>query len=580
MSFPDIKNISAKRLSITSFSGINLSNGTPPGEWEELENMCFSDYPALCTCKPLRSTMLPNGTTGYTWRGSELVYTVSDGIYIGGKKVNVTLSDGKKQLVSIGAYVVILPDWIAVNTADSSVKYSGTNNGSISGGVTEANTNITHPYVSIFKTLYMDVAEGDERLADFAADDKVILSWRYKNKDFSRTLKIKSIGVEDYTNKGYVSIVFDTSSMPDTTYNYLYDSPFTGAYAHINDAVATKCSSVIKNLDFVIEHNNRLWGCSSANHEIYCSKLGEPLVWDEYDGISTDSWAATIGTDGDFTGAAVYCDSVLFFKENCVHIVYGTKASNFTVSTIKLRGVQKGSENSLCISNGLLYYKAAEGIYAFNGSAAVKVDARLGDDIALTACGTADDRQIIMIMSDGKARCYDYVHDGWYTRTVGNAVSAHNISGKLYAVTESGGRYKKVQLSGSKDSSLSVESPVGFKAVTGWLGRAEIYSYFKKLKFLIAERHQYPLSSSNVKIEIIADGGEWQTVYEQSTAEDRQTDEHELVISPIIPLRCQRLKIRLSGTLSCSDSAAVQAAVTLHGIYITCEEGSEIGGKH
>ena len=75
----------------------------------------------------------------------------------------------------------------------------------------------------------------------------------------------------------------------------------------------------------------------------------------------------------------------MFFNENCVHIVYGTKASNFTVSTIKLRGVQSGSGGSLCISDGLLYYKAPEGVFCFTGSAAHRIDSKLGGDITVCA---------------------------------------------------------------------------------------------------------------------------------------------------------------------------------------------------
>lgn len=166
-------------------------------------------------------------------------------------------------------------------------------------------------------------------------------------------------------------------------------------------------SRQIPQMDFIVEHNNRLWGCSSADHEIYCSKLGSAVEWGSYDGISTDAWAATVGSDGDFTGACVYANSVLFFKENCVHIVYGTKASNFTVSTIKLRGVQSGSGGSLCISDGLLYYKAPEGVFCFNGSAAHRIDSKLGGDITDTAVMTADGRYIVMAAADGTVYFYD-----------------------------------------------------------------------------------------------------------------------------------------------------------------------------
>ena len=70
-----------------------------------------------------------------------------------------------------------------------------------------------------------------------------------------------------------------------------------------------------------------------------------------------------------------------------MHIVYGTKASNFTVSTIRLRGVQKESGGSLCISGGLLYYKAPEGVYCFTvktaGVTGVEMEALTGVSTAL-----------------------------------------------------------------------------------------------------------------------------------------------------------------------------------------------------
>ncbi len=80
-------------------------------------------------------------------------------------------------------------------------------------------------------------------------------------------------------------------------------------------------------MDFVVEKDNRLWGCSSADHEIYCCKLGDPTNWRAYQGVATDSYAVTVGTPGPFTGAAVSGSAVIFFKENCLHRVYGTQPS-------------------------------------------------------------------------------------------------------------------------------------------------------------------------------------------------------------------------------------------------------------
>ena len=51
-----------------------------------------------------------------------------------------------------------------------------------------------------------------------------------------------------------------------------------------------------------------------AVNEIYASKLGDFKNWNCYAGRSTDSYVATRGSDGPFTGAADYLGSPLFFR--------------------------------------------------------------------------------------------------------------------------------------------------------------------------------------------------------------------------------------------------------------------------
>ena len=64
-------------------------------------------------------------------------------------------------------------------------------------------------------------------------------------------------------------------------------------------------------------------GMQLEKHEIYACKLGDPWNWNCFAGLSTDSCAVTVGSDGDFTGAASYLDYILFFKADRVHIVQG-----------------------------------------------------------------------------------------------------------------------------------------------------------------------------------------------------------------------------------------------------------------
>jgi len=119
--------------------------------------------------------------------------------------------------------------------------------------------------------------------------------------------------------------------------------------------------------DKLIEVNNRLWGCSSEHSEIYSSKLGDCTNWQAYgDGISTDSFAATVGCEGDFTGIARQNDSVIFFKENWIIKLYGNKPSNFSTAMFNVLGVEKGSGKSIVWVNGVLYYLSPAGVCRYS----------------------------------------------------------------------------------------------------------------------------------------------------------------------------------------------------------------------
>ena len=115
-------------------------------------------------------------------------------------------------------------------------------------------------------------------------------------------------------------------------------------------------------MDHITSAGNRLWGCryglsedGRVVNELYACKLGDFRNWNCFMGISTDSYVVTVGTDGQFTGAITHLGSPLFFKETCMHKVYGNSLP-FGVQDTACRGVQKGCEKSLAIVNEVLYY--------------------------------------------------------------------------------------------------------------------------------------------------------------------------------------------------------------------------------
>ena len=165
----------------------------------------------------------------------------------------------------------------------------------------------------------------------------------------------------------------------------------------------------IPTMDFMTVSNNRIWGCSSDKHEIYASKLGDPTNWNCFAGLANDSYAVTIGSDGDFTGACTYRGEPYFFKEDLVICMYGTKPANYQVSEIYYAGPEKGSSDSICFLDGVMYYKTRNGIVRFDGSSTSLISEELGNKVFKNAKACADDKKYFVSMeADGEAFLYVY----------------------------------------------------------------------------------------------------------------------------------------------------------------------------
>ena len=91
------------------------------------------------------------------------------------------------------------------------------------------------------------------------------------------------------------------------------------------------------------------------------------MNWNVFEGISTDSYAATIGSDGDFTAAATYSGYALFFKEHTIHKVFGNKPSNIQIQTQEAPGVKNGCSGSVQVVGTTLIYLSGTGVYGYTG---------------------------------------------------------------------------------------------------------------------------------------------------------------------------------------------------------------------
>lgn len=143
-------------------------------------------------------------------------------------------------------------------------------------------------------------------------------------------------------------------------------------------------------LDFAVECGNRIWGCrygvqtdlypgTEMVNEIYACSLGDPKNWNVFQGLSTDSYTASRGSDGPFTGAAVLDGHPLFFKENCVEKVFPSSTGAHQIQTQTLEGIQNGSGRSAVVIDDKLYYKGVGGVYVYTGTLPKLISGPLGN---------------------------------------------------------------------------------------------------------------------------------------------------------------------------------------------------------
>ncbi len=171
---------------------------------------------------------------------------------------------------------------------------------------------------------------------------------------------------------------------------------------------------VFPEMQFSCVHNNRVWGCCFNDHinEIYASKLGDPLNWNYFRGLSTDSYAVSVGEPGEFTGCEALGDCVVFFKEMCIYAVYGSEPSNFQVVKTDCFGVQKGSEKSVVKINGQLYYKSCHGIMRLSEGALPQcISEDIGADIWKDAIAGTDGNKYYVVMTDASENREMFVYD-------------------------------------------------------------------------------------------------------------------------------------------------------------------------
>ena len=349
----------AVRVPVPGFGGLDRRAGAGNGAVTDMQNLTGADAPALASRprrKTVRATEKPHGlfAAGRLFEAAGTTLRV-DGVPAG------TLSDTDKVFAALGERVVIFPDkklWTpGVGLTDLAAAYTAANlvfsDGTYAGAPAERNS-ITTPGAAF----------------PFRVGDAVTVPACAPTGGAEKTAVVREISADGKTLR-------------------FYENCFA---ANGTVSASLTLTRSVPDLDFLCAADNRVWGCKGDT--VRCCALGDPTNWNVFDGLSTDAWSVESGTPGAFTGCVSFMGYPVFFKEDRVFKVYGSRPGNFELMASATLGVMAGAAASLTVAGETLYYLSRAGFVRYNGGYPSGVDAALNAAYTGAAAG-----------SDGR-RCY------------------------------------------------------------------------------------------------------------------------------------------------------------------------------
>ncbi len=595
--------ITNSRTLLRAFGGLNETYGCTEAEYSAGVNFSARDFPALSTRKPRRKLRALTDLNGMyhlngllTVSGRELVYTPDDP-----DRETVrcpdAVADGRKTLVGLGTRVLIFPDKLAFDTAEGTLTELGAKWSAEGKSVRFAPCDAegkTYTVSSYGKSepekpedgeLFLKVEDTDH---PWRADGTLEVysaasgSWTAVPLDYCR---ITAPGAETLfaqwdtvTLQGTAAaaagqweeldgdrIVYEllekglrVQAVPKGDYFYgtLVQNADNAQWISL-DGKETRTLTVsgtvqlerrVPDLDFVTECDNRVWGCSSRENVIYGCKLGDPTNWFSYRGIAADSYAVTVGSDGAFTGAATCMGYALFFKENTLHKLYGSKPSDFQLTSLRCRGVAKNAARSLCVLNETLYYLSPDGVMAWDGSIPTKVstalDASRLANVQSAVGGALDGRYYLHVsraageQTEARLLVYDTERGLWHQEDV-CSYEMTSTGGQLYLWDGQALWAADPSREPDWQNTEGVEQSVPFELVTGDIGvDGTEQRYLSRLTLRLDAA-----CFSTVEVAASYDGGPWETVANLAAQNSRRS--YDL---PFVPRRHSTLRLRLRGS--------------------------------
>jgi hypothetical protein len=289
MYFPKLNAPRQSRVTVNRFPGLDRRPRGQEGSFREMENLCAQGYPTLTVRRPrgiAGSVTAPGGLTAK----DGLIWVDGHTLYINGSAAGLVLSEGKKQLVSMGAWLLIWPDKLYINTKDltdfGSLENKRVTEGEVSftlcrpdgtaySGYLAADTAPEEPESG---SLWLDTGGEETALRQYGQD-----GWMEVD-DVCVGLHAAGIGVGFRAGDG-VSVsgcreeaLNGSFQLRAAEEDCLVVTALPGGLSSQTEPVTVERS--VPDMDYVVESGNRLWGCKygivdgQAVNAVYASKLG------------------------------------------------------------------------------------------------------------------------------------------------------------------------------------------------------------------------------------------------------------------------------------------------------------------
>lgn len=488
-----------RKTTQVKIKGYDHNLGAGDGALWDMENMTGDRYPLLSTRKQrYLIRQLEEPYTLYAHDG--LFWVDGNGFFADGEQKG-TVSPGEKEFVSIGKYILIFPDKVFYRTDTDTfgsleAEWTGTvtiADGTYKGKSSKANTIKTtgEPF-------------------PFSEDEAVTIS---------------GCTISENNKIPIVREISEDGKELRFSENVFSEGTWTG-----NLTIRRE----VPDMDHLCVNENRVWGCKGDT--IYASYLGNPFVWNNFDGVATDSYAAEVGSAGDFTAAISYLGYPVFFKEDAIYKVYGNKPSNFEIMGSARLGVQRGSSHSLAVAGEKLFYLSRNGIVSYSGGMPENIAHAFGEVSYKEAVGGSDGSHYFVSMCDTDGNWSIFVFDtttGLWHREDGMHVISFAWQDSLHML-DSEGNLCSISKTDAAEPEGTFESYVEFG---DFIESSSDEKSISKIQLRISMEPKTELT-----IFLRFDSEEtWRKV---STI---RAEKKRSVILPIIPRRCDHWRIRLEG---------------------------------